>query len=447
MAAAAPFSILIVSPRLPWPLGKADSRTVFHMVDYLARQGHAVHLATFEEDGAVSDPEACYAALSARCASVTRVPLQRWRSLLQTARGLFSREPMQVWYYRYAAMQAAVDRLVATHRPDVLYSHLFRTASYLLAHGTAPRVVGLQVAQTLNYRRLVAKTQQPLVKAFYALEYQRVKRYEPRLVPQFDRALLISPHDKAALDPAGRLDNVFFNPHGIQARYYGEAPSNGAAPAPHAIVMNADFEAPTNVDAALHFYRDIFPAVRRAVPDAELWLAGRRPDRAIRRLAGDPAVTVTGFVEDLRPYLHRAAVAIDPLRIGAGLQNKILVDMAAGLPVVATPIANEGLQIPEGEAIVIADGADAFARAVVSLLRDPAARARLGAAAQAFVRQYWTWDYHFAQFEGMLRRLLTDGPAAPVQQYYPFRFDRLPASARTDDGPRPAAPVAPSPAP
>jgi glycosyltransferase involved in cell wall biosynthesis len=390
--------------------------------------------------------------LDARCASVARIPLQRWRSLLQTARGLFSREPMQVWYYRYAAMQQAVDRLVAAHRPDVLYSHLFRTASYLLDHDTAPRVVGLQVAQTLNYRRLVAKTRQPLVKAFYALEYQKVKRYEPRLVPQFDRALLISPHDKAALDPTGRFDNVFFNPHGIQAHYYGEAPAadgTAAPPAPHAIVMNADFEAPTNVDAALHFYHDIFPAVRRAVPEAELWLAGRRPARAIRRLAGDPAVTVTGFVEDLRPYLHRAAVAIDPLRIGAGLQNKILVDMAAGLPVVATPIANEGIQIPEGEAIVIADGPDAFARAVVRLLRDPDARARLGAAAQAFVRRYWTWDYHFAQFEGMLRRLLTDGPGALVQQYYPFRLDDgagpAPTAADADANAdaRPAAPVAP----
>ena len=412
---ADPFSILIVAPRLPMPLGKADSRTVYHMIKFLSDRGHRVHLATFS---APEDPAGAVEPLETLCASVDVVPLQEWKSKLQLGLGLFTSEPMQVWYYRYAAMREAVQRLIRQHQPDVLYGHLLRSAPYLLPYAQHKKALGLQIAYTLNYRRLVEHLKQPLIKAFYAVEYQKVKRYEPKIIPAFERVLLISPHDKEAVDPEGRFDNVFFNPHGIEADFYGE--NLGFERVPGTIVMNADFEAPTNVDAALFFYQDIFPLVRAAVPEARLWFVGRKPAPAIRQLADDPAVEVTGFVEDLREYLQRGAIAIDPLRIGAGLQNKVLVSMAAGMPVVATRIANEGIQVPEGSAILLADEPEAFAGHVVRLLQDEDERRRIGEQGRAFVRQYWTWEYHFERFEEMLVDLVHGGGKHSIEQYYPL---------------------------
>ena len=416
-----PFSVLIVAPRLPMPLGKADSRTVYHMIKFLADRGHRVHLATFIAPG---EPTGAVAPLEELCASVDVVPLQEWKSKLQLALGLFTPEPMQVWYYRYAAMHEAIRHIIERYRPDVLYGHLLRSAPYLLPYTRQRKALGLQIAYTLNYRRLVQHLTQPLMKAFYAVEYQKVKRYEPKIIPTFERVLLISPHDKAAVDPEGRFGNVFFNPHGIEADFYGE--DLGLERVSGVIVMNADFEAPTNVDAALFFYQEIFPLVRAAVPEAKLWLVGRKPPPAIRQLASDPAVEVTGCVEDLREYLQRGTVAIDPLRIGAGLQNKVLVSMAAGLPVVATRIANEGIQVPEGTAILLADEPEAFARHVIRLLRNGEERQQIGERARAFVGQYWTWEYHFERFEEMLAQLVREGGSSPVEQYYPF-----PESERT----------------
>ena len=412
---ADPFSILIVAPRLPMPLGKADSRTVYHMIKFLADRGHRVHLATFS---APEDPASAVEPLEALCASVDVVPLQEWKSKLQLGLGLLTPEPMQVWYYRYATMREAVQRIVRQHQPDVLYGHLLRSAPYLLHYTQHKKALGLQIAYTLNYRRLVEHLKQPLMKAFYAVEYQKVKRYEPKVIPAFERVLLISPHDKEAVDPEGRFDNVFFNPHGIEADFYGER--LGLERVPGTIVMNADFEAPTNVDAALFFYQEIFPLVRAAVPEARLWLVGRKPAPAIRRLADDPAVEVTGFVEDLREYLQRGAVAIDPLRIGAGLQNKVLVSMAAGMPVVATRIANEGIQVPEGSAILLADEPEAFAEHVIRLLQNEDEQRQIGEQGRAFVQRYWTWEYHFERFEEMLAELVCEGAERPVEQYYPF---------------------------
>ena len=409
-------SILVVSPRLPGRLGKADSRTTFHMVRHFAERGAKVHLATFASRSEMDDE--AIGELEELCASVDVVPLSAVKSALRVGIGLFTRTPMQVWYYRYKKMRERIDAIVQEHQPDVLYAHLIRTAPYLLNYEDRPRIVGLQISQTLNYRRLIRHTSQPLVKAFYSIEYLKVRRYEPYLIPRLDRVLLISPHDKGAIDGADRFDNIFFNPHGIEVDYYGE--DLGLTRENNVIMMNGVLSVPTNVDAVLYFYNKIFPLVKERVPDAKLWLVGREPARAVRNLAADPSVTVTGFVEDLRPYLQRATVGIDPLRIGAGMQNKILVSMAAGLPVVATTVADEGIQAGKVGAMLVEDDPKFFADAVVRLLTNPGFRNELSRQGRRYVRNRWTWEYHFDRLESMIRDLIADGGGDAVAQYFPF---------------------------
>lgn len=410
------FSILVVAPRFPSAVGKADSRTVYHMVDFMQDRGHRVHLCTFYEGDLDGDLEAD---LQEKCATLTAVELDPLRSKLKMARGLLSSMPFQIWYYRDREMEEAIERVIREERPDIHYAHLLRTAPYLLSHEGAPDVVGMQISYTLNYRRLIRHLDGPLERFFYSVEYRRIKDYEPRMARRFDRTLLISPADAEAIETDEDLENVFFNPHGIEVDYYGE--ELGLSREDDTVVLNADFEAPTNVDAAVHFYENILPHVRRSVPDVRLWLVGRKPPKRLRQLAtADPDVRVTGFVEDLRPYLQKATVAIDPLRVGAGLQNKILVSMASGLPVVATSVANEGIRAPEGDAILVADDPGDFADHVIHLLQDADKRDEVARRGEAWVRERWTWSYHFERLEEMLSQLKREGPDAKIEQYYPF---------------------------
>jgi glycosyltransferase involved in cell wall biosynthesis len=136
---------------------------------------------------------------------------------------------------------------------------------------------------------------------------------------------------------------------------------------------------------------------------------GADPLPAVRVLDRNPAVEVTGRVEDLRPYLDRAAVAVDPLRVGAGLQNKVLEGMSMGVPMVVTAVANEGIGAEPGRHLLVADRADDFARQVVRLLRDPEMRTRIGAAARRFVIDEWSWEKHFADLERELMALAAGG--------------------------------------
>lgn len=421
---ASKFSILIVSSRLPKPVGKGDGMTIYHMVRFLAEQGHRIHLVAFSgvESWMQGTKGELIDELHQLCETVDLVPFNHNISRLKALRGFISREPLQVWYFRYREMQQTVARVVEQYKPDVLYTHHFRMAQYVAPFTGYRKVIGLQISYTLNYQRMRRFLKSPFKRMFYALEEERMKRFEPSVLEAFDRVLLISPHDKAAIEGHREFNNVFFNPHGHNIAFFGI--DLGQMKVPNSLILSGDFSYPPNTDAALFFYEKIYPLVLRQVPDAQLWLVGREPPAAIRALDRDESVLVTGWVDDLRLYLQRAEVAIVPMRIAAGMQNKVVISMAAGLPVVATEAANEGIRARAGDEILLADPPEAFADAIVGLLNNPAERERISAKAKRFVQMYWTWEYHFAQLEQMLQQLIENGTEAEIEQYI-FEQPRL----------------------
>jgi len=146
-----------------------------------------------------------------------------------------------------------------------------------------------------------------------------------------------------------------------------------------------------NVDAVLWFARKVLPGVQAEVPEVHFFVVGQRPHRRLDGLRGDPAVTLTGWVEDSRPYIAQAAVYVAPLRIGGGTRLKLLEAMATGKPVVATRLGAEGYPVTHGHELLLADTPVDFAAAVVALLRAPEQRAALGRVARAFVEQHYDW--------------------------------------------------------
>jgi glycosyltransferase involved in cell wall biosynthesis len=156
-----------------------------------------------------------------------------------------------------------------------------------------------------------------------------------------------------------------------------------------------------NVTAALHFVRRIFPLIRAARPDARLCIVGSDPPRAIRALGSDPAISVTGYVPDLREALGRATVAVCPVTVKVGIQNKVLEAMAMGVPVVSTREGVEGLETEPGRDLLVADSPAGFAEHVCRLLADPGLRARLGSAGRRYVEAQHRWDVAASRLEDL----------------------------------------------
>lgn len=375
----------------------ADAMTVDRLVRFLTDRGHQVDLACFVEDEAQA--RALREGLSAVCRHIETVELSRLRSYARTALTLPGRHPMQVEYYQSREMAERIGRMVAEEGYDLVYTHLIRMAQYT-RHLRVPKVMGMQISQALNLGRMLAHVSDPFRKLFYGIETLKVRPYEVQAASDFDRVFLCGPSDIEALEQTGPVPNAIVCPHGQDVPPLERV--RAAEREPGAIVITGVMSTYTNVDAATWFIEDVFPLVEAEVPDARFWVVGRNPQRGLRALARPGKIEVTGEVSDMADWLCRAQVAVAPLRIAAGMQNKIVQAMACELPVVATTAANEGIRGVPDEHLLVRDDAEGLAEAVTSLLTDAPRRDSIGRAARDFVEVHWTWQAHFENLEKVL---------------------------------------------
>lgn len=390
--------ILIISSRLPREKGKADSITVYRIIKYLS-QRHDIYLACFY----TGTSELQYIdELKNLCVEVKYIKHNLVRAGFSMIKSFFldQQMPLQVSYFSSTRMQILIEDMLDRVKPDISYTHLIRMAEYLRNAKDVPKILAMQISQTLNYGRMIKNINSILYRLLYSIEYNRVLKYEPEITNYYDSCLLISKHDKEALTNHETIQNIFFSPHGVDVEYYTKMSTPEQE---NAVLFCGVMETPTNIDAALFFYTEIFPRIKNHVPDLKLYFVGKNPPSDILKIAEkDNSVTVTGFVEDIRPYYEKIKIGIDPLRIGAGLQNKLLVGMSMGQPMVCTSIANEGIGASAGEHLLVADDPEDFARAVICLLKDEKYASELSIKARRFVEANWTWESHFEDLESHL---------------------------------------------
>jgi glycosyltransferase involved in cell wall biosynthesis len=285
-------------------------------------------------------------------------------------------------------MVQLVNEVLASNSYDLAYIHLFRMAPYMIGHTDLYRIVDLtdvistEVQASLPYRSLASRL-------LYTIEKPRIERFEKWVAENFEETWLISPADRQNLAEKCPQANLQVIPNGVDtARFF----PTGEPPIPNSMIFVGHLGVFHNIDAAQFLATQILPRVQTHIPACTLRIVGAEPALQIKRLGEDPAVTVTGFVPDLNAELNRAALFVAPLRFAAGIQNKVLEAMAAGLPVVTSPMINQGLGAePDGE-IVLAEGSEETARQVVNLLQDENRRRKIGDAGKRFVQRTFRWD-------------------------------------------------------
>jgi sugar transferase (PEP-CTERM/EpsH1 system associated) len=392
--AAAP-RLLVLAPRYPYPLIGGDRLRIHHLCAALAKR-YRLTLLCFCEDSAEAaaapPPDGIYESIE-----VVRLP--RWRSRLNCLLALPTRMPLQLAYYRSGTYARRVAELAPLH--DGIVCHLIRSAEYALPYDM-PRVLEMTDAISLNYKR-VKTTAAPVRvrKLIYELEQARLERFERTIVDQFDTAVLVSNTDRQYLfaDDAKRAGKVMVCSNGVdtQALSY-----QFAARPDERIVFVGNMSTLQNSDAAEWFARAVLPKIRERRPKAMLQVIGDAPRATARRLWPLPGVLVTGRVPSIAEAVAGAAVGVCPMRIGAGVQNKLLEYMALGLPSVTTSIGLEGIDAEPGRHLMLADGAEAMANAVLRLMDDRAFAQHVAQAARAFVDERHRWT---AQLEPLLDQL------------------------------------------
>jgi polysaccharide biosynthesis protein PslH len=383
-AGAGVTDVLFLAHRVPYPPDRGDKIRSFHVLRHLARRAR-VHLVAFADD---PRDEAAAPALAALCASMTIVP-RRVGRVRATLRALASGRPASLTAFDHPALRAAAARVLAAHPDAATYVFSGQMAQYLPDAG--PRVVDLVDRDSAKF---AAYARGPLA-WLYAREARLLGAFEAAVADRADATLFVSAAEAALLaHPRVRVVE-----NGIDAVHFDPGATLPVARDGSLIVFTGQMDYPPNVDAARWLVMEAWPHVLAAVPDARLAIVGRAPTAAVRALAS-ATVEVTGEVADVRPWLAAARVAVAPLRLARGVQNKVLEAMAMALPVVATPAAAEG--IDHAGTIRVADDAATFAATVAALVGDPVAAAALGRAARARVLARYDWLARLAPLDALL---------------------------------------------
>lgn len=374
-------NLLVLSTWFPFPPDNGSKLRAFNLLRELARH-HRVTLLSFGEAEPVAEPR--IAALAEYCASVQIVPRTAFHEGSLTRRGFLSPVPRAYVQGYSREMADAVRRAAPGH--DAAVAFAVTAGLYFLDNGSIPVV--LEEAEVAVIRDQV-RAAHGLGRLRRRLTWWKYARFVRALTRRASFTTVVSEAERAILEDIGceprRLAVV---PNGVDAADLDWPRTEADADRliyPGALTYFA------NLDAMQWFTREVLPMLLRERPATRLWVTGASDEASRDALGAHGAVTLTGYLPDVRPAIAASAACVVPLRIGGGTRLKILQSMALGTPVVSTSKGAEGLDVTDGRDILIADSPGDFASQVLRVLTDPALGARLAAAARALVRERYTW--------------------------------------------------------
>ena len=316
-------------------------------------------------------------------------PTKSAGELLDYAVHLFSREPYNLTKYCRPMIRKKLRALLQEETFDVILCDFLVAAGIIPWDWPCPKVLFTHNVEAVIWRRHYEVARNPLWKALSWREWKRMEAAERRYLQKADHVLAVSENDREAfarfLDP----QKLTVTPTGADTEFFQPSREKEM---PNSLVFTGSMDWLPNEDGILYFANDIFPLIRRQVPDATLCIVGRKPSRRLQDLAARVRnIQLTGWVEDVRPYLAQCAVYIVPLRIGGGTRLKIFEAMSMAKAVVSTSIGAEGLPVKNGEHLLMADDPASFAESTLRLLRNASQRAQFGQAARHLVEEHYSW--------------------------------------------------------
>ncbi len=350
-------SLLYLVHRIPYPPNKGDKIRSYHLLKHLARK-YEVHLGAFVDDENDWQYEE---ELKKFCKSCCLVPMNPKRAKIKSLSGLLKNEALTLPYYRSGKLDDWVKRTMDENRIGRIVVFSSAMAQYV-EDVDAARIMDFVDVDSDKWSQYADAKSWPL-NWLYRREGRLLLDYERKIAESFDASFFVSPHEAALfrnLAPAAK-NRIHHYSNGVDAEYFSPARDykNPYEEDEEVLVFTGAMDYWPNVDAVCWFAQDIFPKIRSQRPKARFFIVGSNPAKSVLQLKELPGIEVTGRVEDVRPYLAHAKLAVAPLRVARGVQNKVLEAMSMARHVIASRQAMEGIETNEG--CCIANDADEFA--------------------------------------------------------------------------------------
>lgn len=382
--------LLVILPRVPYPLEKGDKLRAYHHLGYLSRY-HEIHLCCLND--VPLHPQAL-ANLRPFCKSIHIVDLGKTGIYFNLLKAFVSGRPLQAGYFYSCRMKKKIAEIMRTVKPEHVFCQLIRTARYAETLDI-PKTLDFQDVFSVGAGRM--KSSMPFyIRPFLGMESRRVAAYEAKMFGIFNNLIIISEPDRSAISHPDRekiaivangVDHVLFSPLQREKKYE--------------LLFTGNMSYPPNVNSVEYLVRQVMPEIHKTRPEVKLMIAGANPSPAVMALASDH-VEVSGWVEDMRECYAAASIFVAPMQIGTGLQNKLLEAMAMQIPCVTSPLANKALKAPVDTAIRVGTTPHEYALHVIELLDHPVKAAEMAQNGRTFVLQNYNWDTQSAKLERLI---------------------------------------------
>ncbi|WP_350281885.1 TIGR03087 family PEP-CTERM/XrtA system glycosyltransferase [Nitrosomonas sp.] len=392
--------LLYLTHRIPYPPNKGDKIRSFHLLQHLSKR-YRVYLGTFidnEEDWQYEDKVRNY------CQDVCIVELDPLSAKIRSLFALSGNDPLTLAYYRNTKLMQWVKAVYSNEHIQDIVIFSSAMAQYVERLPACRRIIDFVDVDSDKWRQYALSKSWP-----FSLIYHRESRcllnYERKVAEKFSYSTFVSEKEAELfrqLAPDAASKTTFFN-NGVDTDFFSpqRSYSNPYAAAKKVLVFTGAMDYWANIDAVSWFVNSVFSAIRMKQPDVDFYIVGAKPARQVQMLADLPGIYVTGAVEDIRPYLMHAAVAVAPLRIARGIQNKVLEAMAMQKPVVVSMQAMEGIHAISGRELVVAGDARGFAEQILLLL-DSDKQETMGRLARERVLRDYTWRANLSRIDALL---------------------------------------------
>jgi polysaccharide biosynthesis protein PslH len=400
--------VLYLTQVLPFPLNTGARVRQYYVLRHLAR-AHEVTLVAFVRS---DDRPEHIAHLKTICHAVHTVPLARshWQNARAALKGLFSGMPIVIARDEIGPMQQTVARLLASESFDVVHADQVSMSRYGLMGRHVRRVLDLHNAMYLVTERLATHETNPLKRLMFQREARALARYEAELCAKYDQVTFVTNEDWKMIERQLARWQVHVPDRRFTAIPICIDPSDKlpikSVAHPHRITALGVMFWPPNAEGVLWFAQEIWPRIRAQQPQLTFTVVGKNPPDYLTQLHGTNGIEVLGFVPEVESILAETAVFVVPLRAGGGMRVKILDTWSWGLPIVSTSIGAEGLDIRDGENILIADTPQLFSAAVLRATNEADLNQQLRCNGRRWVEEKYDWKITYRAWDDVYAAIL-----------------------------------------
>ncbi len=380
--------ILMLTPYLPFPLLSGGQIRSYNLIKKLSKKHEIVLYALIKEESErqyIGDLEKY--CKEVRVFKRSKKPFTL-KNILKTA---ISKYPFLVIRNHVPEAKAAIKQLLEIDPPDLIHAETF----YMMPHLPQTQIPTILVEQTieyLGYESFARKINIPGIKQAIKVDIAKIRRWEQHYWQSCEKLVVMSEADKelisAEVDMHAPIEVV---PNGVDTAWFAKEESK-RNPDPTVLFVGT-FKWLPNVEAVSFLVEKVWPLIKEKMPKAKLWIVGNAPSKKVFDFQKkDTSITVTGGIPDIRTAFRQSHVLLAPIFSGKGTRYKILEAMASETPIIATPLAVEGLDLAEGKQVLLADSAQSLAKQTVRVLENKALQERLIKNSSRFVKENYDWQ-------------------------------------------------------